>query len=53
MYSYCLLILILSVSFIVFSVVQCYFVHWLTIFSIAQPMTKLPCGVTFHIAYNL
>jgi len=46
-------ILILSVRFIVPSVVQCYLVHWLNILSTAQPMMRVQCGVIFHIAWNL
>ena len=46
-------ILVLSVSFIVPSVVQCNLAHWLNILWIAQPMMRLQCGVMFHIAWNL
>jgi len=46
-------ILVLSVRFIVPSVVQCYFAHWLTILSIAQPVMRLQRGVMFHIAWKL
>jgi len=46
-------ILVASLSFIVPSVVQWYFVHWLTLLPIAQPMMKLQGCVMFHIALNL
>jgi len=42
-------ILVLSISFIVPSVVQCYFADWLTILPITQPMMRLQHGVMFHI----
>jgi len=43
-------ILVHSVRFIVPSVVQCYLVHWLNIFSIAWPMMTVPRGFLFNIA---
>jgi len=46
-------IAVLSVSFVVPSVVQCYFAHWLTILLITQPVRILQCGVVFHSAWNL
>jgi len=44
------LILILSVAFIVPSVVQCYLVHRLTILSITWPIMGIQHGEMFHIA---
>ena len=46
-------ILVLSVRFIVPSIVQCYLVHWLNILSIAWPMMRVQCGFVFNIAWNL
>ena len=46
-------ILVLSVRFIVPSVVQCYLVHWLDILSIAWPMMRVQRGFVFNIAWNL
>jgi len=47
-------ILVLSVRFIVPSVVQCYLVHWLNILSIAwRPMMRVQHGFVFDIAWNL
>jgi len=43
-------ILVLSVRFIVPSVVQCYPVHWLNIFSIAWPMMRVQPGFVFNIS---
>ena len=43
-------ILVLSVRFIVPSVVQCYHVHWLNILSIAWPMMRVQRGFMFNIA---
>jgi len=43
-------ILILSVSFIVPSVMQCYLAHWLNILSITQPIMRLQHGAMFYIA---
>jgi len=45
--------LVLSVSFIFPSVVQCYLVHWFNIFSVAQPMMRLQRVVMFHLSWNL
>jgi len=45
-------IFVLSVSFIVPSVVQCYLAPWLSILSIAQPMMRLQRGAMFHIAWS-
>jgi len=44
-------ILVLSISFIVPSVVQCYFADWLTILPITQPMMRLQHGVMFHLIH--
>ena len=44
-------ILVLSVSFIVPSVVKCYFEHWLNILSIAQLMVRLQHSVMFKITW--
>jgi len=46
-------ILVLSVRFIVPSVVQCYLVHWLNILSIAWPVMRVQRGFVFNIAWNL
>jgi len=43
-------IAVLSVSFIVPSVVQCYLVHWLNNLSIAWPMMRVQRGFVFNIA---
>ena len=43
-------IVVLSISFIVPSVVQCYLAQWLNILSITQPMMRLQRGIMFHIA---
>jgi len=43
-------ILVLSVRFIVPSVVQCYLVHWLNILFIAWPMMRVQRGFMFNIA---
>jgi len=43
-------ILVLSLRFIVPSVVQCYLVHWLNILSIAWPMMRVQHGFVFNIA---
>ena len=43
-------IFVLSVRFIVPSVVQCYLVHWLNILSTAQPMMRVQRGSMFHVA---
>jgi len=41
---------VLSVRFIVPSIVQCYLVHWLNILSIEQPMMTVQRGIMFDIA---
>ena len=46
-------ILVLSVRFIVASVVQCYLVHWLNILSVAWPVLRVQRGFVFNIAWNL
>jgi len=43
-------ILVLSVRFIVASVVQCYLVHWLNILSVAWPVLRVQRGFVFNIA---
>ena len=43
-------ILVLSVRFIVPSVVQCYLVHWLNILSIAWPVMRVQRGFVINIA---
>jgi len=43
-------ILVLSVRFVVLSVVQCYLVHWLNILSTAWPMMRVQRGFVFNIA---
>jgi len=42
-------ILVLSVRFIVPSVVQCYLVHWLNILSIARPVMRVQCSFIFNL----
>jgi len=46
-------ILVLSVRFIVPSVVQCYLMHWLNILSIAWSMMRVQRGFVLNIAWNL
>ena len=46
-------ILVLSATFIVPSLVQCYLVHWLNIFSIAWSMMRVQHSFVFNIAWNL